>query len=64
MKVSLTQNIYRAINEADRCGKIPLGSWVPNICVNGGLWHPSKVTKNSESDEDKEDVSDTLEELD
>ena len=44
--------------------QIAVGGWVPNICVNGGLWHPSKVTKNSESDEDKEDVSDTLEELD
>ena len=45
LKVLLTQNIQRAINNADRCGKIPLGRWVPDMCAN--------VIRNSERDEDE-----------
>ena len=71
--MSLSQNIHRAISEAHRCGKIQLGNWVPVVCVDGGLWHPSKDGRNSESDEREEAVegdniscatSDTFEELD
>ena len=58
MKVSLTQNKQRAISEAHRCGKIPLGRWVPSVCVDGGLWHPSKQDRNSESDEREEAAED------
>ena len=46
-KVFLTQKIQRAINKADRCGKIPLGRWVPDMCAN--------VTRPSERDEEEID---------
>ena len=65
MKVSLTQNIHRAISEAHRCGKIPLGSWVPHTCVNGGLWHPSiQISDNDNAEDEDKRYVDTLAELD
>ena len=68
VKVSLTQNIQRAINKADRCGKIPLGTWVPDMCANNlGLWnrHSERDEEETDEDEDKKYVlGDTLEELD
>jgi hypothetical protein len=62
VKDLLTQNIQRAINKADRCGKTPLGSWVPDMCAN--------VNRNSDKEEIDEDddkkyfLGDSLEELD
>ena len=68
VKELLSQNVKRAINKADRCGKIPLERWVPDMCAN--------VIRNSERDEDEKEeeidedednkyvLGDTLEELD
>ena len=64
VKVLLTQNIQRAINKADHCGKIPLGRWVPDMCAN--VIRPSKRDE-EEIDEDEDNtyvLGDTLEELD
>ena len=54
VKVLLTQNIQRAINKADRCGKIPLGRWVPDMCAN--------VIRNSERDEDENENEEEIDE--
>ena len=64
VKVLLTQNIQRAINKADRCWKIPLGRWVPDMCAN--VTRPSERDEEEiDEDEDKKYVlGDTLEELD
>ena len=69
VKMLLTQNIQRAINKADRCGKIPLGRWVPDMCATYGLRrsvrHSERDEEEIDEDEDKKYVlGDILEELD
>ena len=72
VKVLLTQNIQRAINKANCCGKIPLGRWVPDMCKNVIRYSADNEVKESESDEDEKDeyesktyvLGDILEELD
>ena len=67
VKVLLTQNIQRAINKADRCGKIPLVS-----CIAVSHWERKLIhllswaaVEETDEDEDKKYVlGDTLEEMD
>ena len=55
LKVLLTQNIQRAINNADRCGKIPLGRWVPDMCANVIRHSVDNDVTDSERNEDEND---------
>ena len=55
VKVFLIQNIQRAINKADRCGPIPLGGWVPEMCQNVIRHFVDNDETDSESDDILED---------
>ena len=65
MKVLLTQNIQRAINKADRGGKISLGlSLCIHMCANVIRPSPRDEEEINEDEDKKYVLGDTLEELD
>ena len=59
-KVLLIQNIPRATNKADRCGPIPLGGWVPDMCQNVIRHFVDNEETDSESDDILEDDNSVL----